>query len=474
MYCRRCGATLHQGVVICPECGARQRRGISSVRCARCGHRVSLGLTVCPHCGRDVHPAGPRWGLWLAGFAVIAVTALWGLGELPVDRISTEVASMRTRVARVVQFLGPVATAAPEPTRRPTVQAVAAARNTPTPTPTEMPFPEGAASETEPGMEATVTVTATLTTPEPTPALNSPALTATPTATLEPTATPSPQPTATPTLEPTVTPTAAPTQTSAPSGRVTYIVKPGDTLSSIATKYGISWQALAEANKLTSRSTLRIGQELVIPVPGSQPAAAPAATAASDAVVKYAVKSGDSLSSIASRYGITWQELAAANGLTAQSRLNVGQQLIIPGKGAVLPTSTGAPVRTATPEPTPAPTEVPLLAVPEITNPADQASYRGAKTEIYLMWKPVANVPAGAGYRVVIQWTEQGAPMEYLVPVTTATSIRMPAWLFQRADQPTRKYAWNVRVVQTATDGQGSEKDILLSPSSEQRVLYWY
>lgn len=476
MYCRRCGATLHQGVVICPECGARQRRGISSVRCARCGHRVSLGLTVCPHCGRDVHPAGPRWGLWLAGFAVIAVAALWGLGELPVDRISTEVASVRMRVARVVQFLGPVATPTPEPTRRATARAVAAIRNTPTATPTETVLPESTATEVEPSLEAAATVTATLTTPEATVAFNSPALTATPSATLEPTATPSPLPTATPTPEPTATLTSAPTPTAAPSGRVTYKVKSGDTLSSIATKYGISWQALAEANKLTSKSTLRIGQELVIPVPGSQPApaSAPTASTASGAVVKYKVKSGDSLSSIAAQFGITWQELAAANGLTAQSRLNVGQELVVPGKGGAIPaTPTAAPVRTATPPP-PEPTAIALLAAPEITNPADQASYGGGKTEIYLMWKPVAGVPAGAGYRVVIQWTEQGVPMEYLVPVTTATSIRMPAWLFQRADQPTRKYAWAVRVVQTTTDGQGKEKDILLSPSSDQRVFYWY
>ncbi len=466
MYCRRCGATLHQGVVICPECGARQRRGISSVRCARCGHRVSLGLTVCPHCGRDVHAAGPRWGLWLAGFAVVAVAALWGLGELPVDRITTEVASVRTRVERVVQFLGPVATATPDPARRATAQAVAALRSTPTVAPTEMPPTE------TPRVEARATVTPTLDTPTPeaTAAFNSPALTPTPSPTLEPTATS----TTAPTAEPTATPTAAPTQTLAPSGRVTYKVQSGDTLSSIAGKYGVTWQALADANKLTSRSTLRIGQELVIPVAGSQPAApAPPPTAAPAGGSKYKVKSGDSLSGIAAKFGITWQELAAANGLTAQSRLNVGQELTIPGPGGV-PQATFTPRPAPTATQPPPPTAIPLLSAPALVNPADQASYGGGKTEIYLIWQEKDAVPDGAGYRVLIQWTEQGQPMEYLVPVTTATSIRMPAWLFQRADQPTRKYTWSVRVVQPTTDGQGKEKDILLSPASESRVLYWY
>ena len=143
MYCRRCGATLHQGVVICPECGARQRRGISSVRCARCGHRVSLGLTVCPHCGRDVHPAGPRWGLWLTGFAV--------------DRRGCPLGSRRT-ARRPHQDRGCLDADAglagrpvPRPCRFPerpcaypqrrTAQAVAALPDTPTPTPTKVEPP---------------------------------------------------------------------------------------------------------------------------------------------------------------------------------------------------------------------------------------------------------------------------------------------------------------------------------------------
>lgn len=475
MFCRRCGAALHQGVVICPECGARQRRGISSVRCVRCGHRVSLGLTVCPHCGRDVHPAGPRWGLWLAGLAVIVLIALWGVGKLPVERITTEVASIRTQVSRVVQFLGPAATSAAQPTQRATAQAVAANRSTPTtaptePAPTEAASTESATSESEARIEAGATVTPTVATPtlEATPAFNSPALTAAPSPTLEPVATSTPAPTA--------TQTAALTPTPAPGGRVTYTVQSGDTLSSIAAKYGITWQALAQANKLTSTSTLRAGQELVIPVPGSE--TAPTAAAAqpagvSTAPIKYKVKSGDSLYSIATQYGITWQELASANGLTGASRLNVGQELVIPGTSAVVE-ATPTAARTPTATPPSQPTPIALLAPPRLVNPADQSSSQGSKAEIYLMWEPVEGIPSGAGYRVSIQWIEQGAPLEYLVPVTTATSIRMPAWLFQLADQPARKYTWFVRVVETTTDGQGQEKDILLSPSSEPWVLYWY
>jgi hypothetical protein len=114
-----------------------------------------------------------------------------------------------------------------------------------------------------------------------------------------------------------------------------------------------------------------------------------------------------------------------------------------------------------------------MLPVPQLISPADQVPNAGPGAFIELVWSRVEDLPPGAGYRVAIRWVEQGSPMEYLVPVTTATSIRMPSWLFGKADQPARRYEWSVRIVRTTTDGQGGEKDIMLSPSSETRVLYW-
>ena len=106
MYCKRCGATMHQGVLICPECGARQNRHVSSMRCANCYRRVPLGLTVCPHCGRDARPAGPRWALLLALVALIALAALWGFDKLPVARVSQAIANVRSNLSALVQ-VGP-------------------------------------------------------------------------------------------------------------------------------------------------------------------------------------------------------------------------------------------------------------------------------------------------------------------------------------------------------------------------------
>ncbi len=415
MYCRRCGAPLHQGVVICPECGARQRRGLSAVRCARCGDRVPLGLTVCPHCGRDVHAAGPRWGLWIAGFAVVALAVLWGFGKLPMESILDEIASVRTRVEGVVRVLGPVASDLTESQRdgtqtprdgsqsgaaTTTPQVIAELDNTPPAASIDLPGPESTEKIPEtstplPNPEGMVTNSTTEPTVMPTPT---------------PTDTSTPEPTATATAVPTETATAAPTQAPAATGRTTYKVKSGDTLSGIAAQFGIAWQDLAAANNLTSRSTLGVGQELVVPVGGSGAPAPPTATTAPRAA-----------------------------------------QTIMPSS----------------------PTPVQLLSAPQLLSPADQTPYSGANADLELVWSPVAGIPFGAQYQVSIRWMEQGSPMEYSELYTTATSIRMPEWLFAKADQPARQYSWSVRVVQTTTDGQGGQKDILLSPSSATQVLYW-
>jgi LysM repeat protein len=448
---------------------------LSAVHCARCNGRVPLGLTVCPHCGRDVHPAGPRWGLWIAGFIVVALAALWGLGELPVERVAEQVSSIETRVAGLIKVFGPAGGSAAEAS--PTPRAVArvsspttTATTRPTRTPTEAPT-----ATIAPAVEVTATVSITATAAiSVTAPLTTSLATETPafTPTMLPTATAAP--TETPTSAPTATPTTPPTNTPVP-GRVTYKVKSGDTLSSIAAQFGIAWQDLAAANGLNSGSTLRVGQELIVPVPGSSSAPAPAQQGTTQTT--YTVKSGDSLSSIATQFGITWQELAQANGLTGASRLNVGQKLVIPGTGGSsqpAPTATRAPVAAATRAPTPTPgASLPQVSAPLLVSPSDQTPYSGPGSYIELVWEQSADLPQGAQYQVLIRWSEGGVPMEYGDMRTTAKSIRMPLWLYGKADQPSRQYSWSVRVVQSVTDGQGGQKDILLSPSSASRVLYW-
>lgn len=95
----------------------------------------------------------------------------------------------------------------------------------------------------------------------------------------------------------------------------TYTVKSGDTLSSIAAKFGTSFQSLASLNGLTNPNLISVGQ--VLQVTGS----------ASTDSVYYTVKSGDTLSSIASRYSTSYQSIASLNGLTNPNLIYVGQKL---------------------------------------------------------------------------------------------------------------------------------------------------
>lgn len=106
--------------------------------------------------------------------------------------------------------------------------------------------------------------------------------------------------------------------------RAGYVVQGGDTLSSIAQSLGVSVAALEAANGLSPTSVLQVGQRLV--VPGPQGAAAPATHGMRGGSV-YVVQSGDTLSSIAARFGLSLARLYALNGLGPNSLLRIGQHL---------------------------------------------------------------------------------------------------------------------------------------------------
>jgi uncharacterized protein YkwD/LysM repeat protein len=116
-----------------------------------------------------------------------------------------------------------------------------------------------------------------------------------------------------------------------PESGLSYTVQPGDTLSTIGERFGMAWETIAAANNLTQWSLLQIGQTLVIPGQGAastRPDVVDAGTQASE--LQYIVRSGDTLSSIAERYGVSWQMLAAVNNLTDASVLHIGDLILIP------------------------------------------------------------------------------------------------------------------------------------------------
>ena len=105
-----------------------------------------------------------------------------------------------------------------------------------------------------------------------------------------------------------------------PSGN-TYVVQPGDNLFRIGLRYGVSWVQIAEANGITNPNQIYAGQVLKIPVtqPGPQPN------------FSHVVQPGETVYSIAAKYGVPWEAVAAANNISAPYTVYAGQTLIIPG-----------------------------------------------------------------------------------------------------------------------------------------------
>ena len=102
-----------------------------------------------------------------------------------------------------------------------------------------------------------------------------------------------------------------------------YRVRPGDTLTGIAARYGISPATLAARNGIGLNTLLQVGEPLRLAAPTSGTSAALAAI--------YRVRSGDTLSGIAARYGISLRALAERNGIRINALLQVGESLHLPG-----------------------------------------------------------------------------------------------------------------------------------------------
>jgi len=104
-----------------------------------------------------------------------------------------------------------------------------------------------------------------------------------------------------------------------------YVVRKGDTLSTIAQKAGTSIAAIQEANGLRG-SNIYVGQRLKIP----KNSAGDGSTKSGTPVV-HVVRRGETLQQIAQRYGVPLSQIAKLNGIKDASLIRVGEKLIISG-----------------------------------------------------------------------------------------------------------------------------------------------
>lgn len=145
-----------------------------------------------------------------------------------------------------------------------------------------------------------------------------------------------------------------------------HTVQPGETLSSIAARYGVSLSAIMQANGISNANVIYVGQRLTIPAGGSGTDQSRAATNGSRSDYSsgsagicdtYTVRLGDNLSTIALRYGVTVESIRQANGLWG-SFIWPRLTLKIPCSATYLPSLERNPVY----QPTPYEEDCPLTA----------------------------------------------------------------------------------------------------------------
>lgn len=111
-----------------------------------------------------------------------------------------------------------------------------------------------------------------------------------------------------------------------------YIVRPGDTLASIGRTYNIPWQRIAEANDIRAPYIILPGQRIALPgtLCNVMPPAPPPEPPLTREGVLYEVRPGDTLQSIATLFDVTPRDIARANGLVPPFRVTPGQLLRVP------------------------------------------------------------------------------------------------------------------------------------------------
>lgn len=108
-----------------------------------------------------------------------------------------------------------------------------------------------------------------------------------------------------------------------------HTVEPGDSLSYIANMYGATVDEIVALNGIANPNLIIIGDKLNIPGGGDEPAES--TETAQTTQVTYTIQDGDTLSHIADNYGVSIEDIAAANGIDDWGYIISGHTLVIPG-----------------------------------------------------------------------------------------------------------------------------------------------
>ena len=142
-----------------------------------------------------------------------------------------------------------------------------------------------------------------------------------------------------------------------------YKVKSGDTLIGIANEIGVSAEQVAAINNFNANARLQLGQTIKLPVSQDK-----VSVQLNDEAIKYKVKSGDTLSGVAARHGVSISNLAAANNMSTSANLILGRTITIPAKGATVAPAASSSSSSSSSASTPAPSKAAASTGSKLSN----------------------------------------------------------------------------------------------------------
>ena len=236
----------------------------------------------------------------------------------------------------------------------------------------------------------------------------------------------------------------------------------GETLLGIASIYGISVDEVKAANNLQNE-LIRAGDDLVIPIPESVTEANIEQVVSS--VFKYRVQSGDTVVSIAIRFGTQVESILEANQLSASDFIQPGQTLLVPVEqvpSAVLASSEAA--RTLDQS------TLPTYEAPRLIGPQNAETLPAAE-QILFRWISVDLLAPNEWYVLRI-WPLDGT-LDLPPTIWTKTNSYRLGTEWSPPSGRSARYGWQVTVVRVLADvGDGREIQAASAPS-EVRTFTW-
>lgn len=252
-----------------------------------------------------------------------------------------------------------------------------------------------------------------------------------------------------------------------------HTVVAGDTLGSIALRYGVTVEELQSANGLPD-VLIRPGERLKVPVTRRVSLSPPGSTQS----FEYTVQQGDTIVAIATSFGATVDDILSANNLTANAYIQPGDLLIIPVQQvpaevlestALVPSPTPPAPAAEGAQATPEPTAIIYLA-PQLTAPMDGATLPRAEP-VLLRWVSVDLLAPNEWYVLLLYPRSEGA--RALPSIWTKSTSHRLGTEAAPPEGAAAEYDWQVSVVRVAPGSMGGYALEAASPASELRNFIW-